>query len=35
MLDILLIVLLDLGRNRVEGREDEVGDRKGDLLIGS
>jgi hypothetical protein len=26
VLDILLIVLLDLGRNRLEGSEDEVGD---------
>lgn len=34
MLDILLVVLLDQCGNRLEGGEDEVGDRKSDLLLG-
>lgn len=32
--DVLLVVLLDLGGERLEGREEEVGDREGELLFG-
>jgi len=32
--DVLLVVLLNLGREGLEGGEDEVGDREGELLFG-
>ena len=32
--DVLLVVLLDLGREGLEGGENKVGDREGELLLG-
>ena len=32
--DVLLVVLLDVGREGLEGGEDKVGDREGELLFG-
>jgi hypothetical protein len=32
--DVLLVILLDLGRERLEGGENEVGNREGELLFG-